>query len=491
MSVANLGNWFEAWEVETPMAHAEKRTFKDFDKFGLKPFADKLADYLLTEYRFVDGSYVLSLNSEFGSGKTTFLEMWRNELASTEGAPGVVYLNAWESDYQGDPLLALVSALLSRFETEDVGEKAEVKTEKVESIKETAGKLCRFGLSIGNDVVRKATGIDFIKAGEHAEHAGHGAEAEAGHACFESYREKQGLFQELRSLLTDLTGEPSSPTFVFVDELDRCRPTYAIEFLETIKHFFDIEGLVFVLGVDKKQLASSSRSLFGQQLDFDEYYRKFAHRNVTLPVKSVDMTKRFCTSIVREYFSEEAYAKKGLFPHIRQDQDRTEDVVELCLAFSLNARQIHELFRTAAHVFSATSKTESPLSMGWHIAALFMAALTVRNEDTYHRLGRRKISLEEFTSCIKGLPLWVSVDRTGFWWAALLYLGAFGKEPMEKLEKEFEMLGVWSPSGQEKEAFKTELGQIAEAYGRSARRLGDVFPMIYEIMEGLKTFAER
>jgi hypothetical protein len=64
--------------------------------------------------------------------------------------------------------VALVSALLGRFENEEAGEKAEVETEKIESIKETAGKLCRFGLSIGNDVVRKATGIDFIKGGEYA-----------------------------------------------------------------------------------------------------------------------------------------------------------------------------------------------------------------------------------------------------------------------------------------------------------------------------------
>lgn len=179
----DLGNQFEAWEVETSMVCAEKKTFKDFDKLGLESFADKLTDYLLTEYRFVDGSYVLSLNSEFGSGKTTFLQMWQNKLASSEGSPRVVYLNAWESDFQGDSLLALVSALLDRVEGKET-QKGEVKSEKVESIKETAGKLCRFGLSIGNDVVQKVAGIDFIKAGEYAERKGQDTEANVGRACF-------------------------------------------------------------------------------------------------------------------------------------------------------------------------------------------------------------------------------------------------------------------------------------------------------------------
>ena len=54
------------------MPAPEQKTFKSFDKFGLEPFADKLRDYLLTESQFVGGSFVLSLNSEFGSGKTTF-----------------------------------------------------------------------------------------------------------------------------------------------------------------------------------------------------------------------------------------------------------------------------------------------------------------------------------------------------------------------------------------------------------------------------------
>ena len=50
----------------------KEKTFADFDKFGLEAFADKLTQFLLVESKFVEGSFVLSLNSEFGSGKTTF-----------------------------------------------------------------------------------------------------------------------------------------------------------------------------------------------------------------------------------------------------------------------------------------------------------------------------------------------------------------------------------------------------------------------------------
>ena len=311
------------------------KTFSDFDKFGLEPFADKLTSYLEVEWKFVDQSYVMSLNSEFGSGKSTFFEMWANKLKSIDNTFNVVYLNAWESDFQGDPLLAIVSSLLDILRP----------NKQTEPIKQTAGKLCKFGLSIGNDVVQKLMGVDLIKAGQYAESNGRIAKPEAGNACFELYEERRKLFEELRSLLSDLTHKAKQPILIIVDELDRCRPNYAIEFLETIKHIFDIKGLIFVIGVDKNQLASSAKALFGQQLVFDEYYRKFAHRDVSLPVKSQPMTEQFCRKLVAEYFSDEAFGRKNRFPYAKLDDYRREDIVELGVAFSLNARQIHEFLR--------------------------------------------------------------------------------------------------------------------------------------------------
>ena len=67
-----------------------------------------------------------------------------------------------------------------------------------------------------------------------------------------------------------------------IDELDRTRPSYAVEFLETLKHFFDVKNIVFILAVNKKQLEASVQCLYGN-INFDEYYRKFASQNIELP----------------------------------------------------------------------------------------------------------------------------------------------------------------------------------------------------------------
>jgi len=459
----------------------EKKTFASFDKFGLKEFADQLTRYLLVERQFVEESYVLSLNSEFGSGKTTFFEMWRNELVSRNDFSRVIYLNAWESDFQGDALLAIVSRFVDMLKD---GKTEETK----EKIKETAGKLSKFALCIGNDVVQRFTGIDPIKAAEYAEDAASKTESTVGEACFEIYREKQAVFDELRTQLRDLTSQQDKPILIIIDELDRCRPTYAIEFMETMKHFFDIGGLIFVLGVDKSQLASSAKALFGHELNFDEYYRKFAHRNVNLPIKDETAATRFCTALVKEYLTKAAFQKRGQFSYIDQDQHATEIIVDLCTTFSLNARQIHEVLRVAAHVFSASKETRSHLRWGWHASTLFMVVLYVKKSDFYHRIGRREVSPEQFTTCLVESGLCKGEGHGSFWWAAVLYLGAFGAESVARMEAEFTKLGVWKQSADDKDALQKELSRFQGAYGQ----FSDVqaFSEIYRKLEGLKVFAE-
>ena len=456
------------------------KTFSSFDKYGLEPFANQLTTFLQVESKFVDESYVLSLNSEFGSGKSTFFEMWISNLKSVGNIFEVVYLNAWESDFQGDPLLAIVSCLLNILQPPDA-------SKDVKEIKETAGKLGKFALSIGNDFVQKITGIDVIKAGQYAESKDGIAKPKSGSACFQLYQEKQELFEKLKTLLHDFTTKSEHPILVIIDELDRCRPNYAIEFLETIKHFFNIKGLIFVLGVDKSQLASSAKALFGQELVFDEYYRKFAHRNINLPVKSEPMTSKFCRELVEEYLSQEAFAKKNRFSYARHDSYRSDNIVDICETFALNARQIHEFFRITAYVLSMTKESDSYLLWGWQIGTYFMVALSIKNHDIYDKLGSRTISLSEFTAFLKKLTLFNKDKHDSYWWAALLYLGAFNDQPADKVKKEFQELGVWISSDKEEKTFQDDLYKFFSDAFRARRE--QIFSYIYEILEGLRTLA--
>ena len=57
----------------------------------------------------VHSPLVLSLDSPWGTGKTTFVKLWRAYLQNEQKQS--IYFNAWETDYAEDPLIVLVSEL--------------------------------------------------------------------------------------------------------------------------------------------------------------------------------------------------------------------------------------------------------------------------------------------------------------------------------------------------------------------------------------------
>ena len=137
-------------------------TFKD-DLFELEDFAHKLNRFIETEIDYVDGGLVIALTSKYGSGKTTFLEMWKSSLENRveeNGKKLVISLNAWESDYYGDPLFAIISALIECLESEG---------KAVGSLVDAAKDFGWFATAIGGQIVNKFTGIDAVAAGDLAE----------------------------------------------------------------------------------------------------------------------------------------------------------------------------------------------------------------------------------------------------------------------------------------------------------------------------------
>src|SRR5690625_1737253 len=111
--------------------------------------------------------------------------------------------------------------------------------------------------------------------------------------------------EDLRDALTELTKSASSedqrpiPLVVVVDELDRCRPDYALALLEIIKHFFSVEHVHFVLGVNRKALEHSVRARYGSGIDAERYLRKFVSLTMHLPTQHDDFSN---TPIIITYF---------------------------------------------------------------------------------------------------------------------------------------------------------------------------------------------
>ena len=188
----------------------------------------------------LEGPCVLAVDAAWGSGKTTFLRIWSQYLRN-EGFP-VVEFNAWETDFSEDPFVALSTELTSGLQ----GQADRSMADKITAVKKSAGRVL---LRAVPGVIRLATG-GVVDTGS-LEELGKAlaSYAEERLSAYQGARESVKVFRTRLKDMADAVSESSGgrPLVMMIDELDRCRPSYAVELLEVAKHLFSVAGIVFVL----------------------------------------------------------------------------------------------------------------------------------------------------------------------------------------------------------------------------------------------------
>ncbi len=442
-------------------------TFID-DLLGLKDFAKRLQRFINIEHQYVEGGLVVGLSSKFGSGKSTFFQMWKSSIIERqkEDNPLVILLNAWESDYYGDPLFAIISALVDSIKKEG---------KSADKIVNAAKDLGWFSTAIGGQIVKKFTGIDAVAAGELAEKKKKGRDDKLLPLSdtFSIYEGRKNAMNSLREAITEFV-EGDQPKILFlVDELDRCRPDYAISYLETIKHIFDIKGAVFLLAADRKHLENSAKTAFGADLDFDEYYRKFVHREVTLPDISDSSYKKIASKYVNFYL--EGDGTRNCF--MKLEPHRIDNIVELVGSSNLTPRQIQEVFRILGHVFETTEDNKGRLHWCLAVGSIMMAVLKIANSRIYHLLASQQLSPQEALDFFKDQL----TDSHADWWFTLCLTGG-GLKTKENETHEIIMRNVGLISEDSEISPQRDLGQWFSGWGHSSSRR---FEQIYEKIEQL------
>ncbi|MEB5708426.1 KAP family P-loop NTPase fold protein [Pantoea anthophila] len=252
------------------------------DSMGRAEHARNLTQFLIQKGQ--EANYVLNLNAKWGTGKTYFLRRWVAEIESTYPT---VYIDAWSSDHSSDPLLSVVSEVknklrelknISRFE-------AALFKGLAKAVKATAPLVIK--AVVKGQLKRGGVNLDeFGEAFSNGDAADAGAKLveQAIRAHNEASKGVENIKKSVRDWLESVvrSGKRQYPLFIFIDELDRCRPTYAVEMLETIKHIFDMKNVVFVVATDKDQLQHSIRAIYGAEFDSRLYLDRFFTRSITL-----------------------------------------------------------------------------------------------------------------------------------------------------------------------------------------------------------------
>lgn len=220
------------------------------------------------------------LDGPWGSGKSYFLKRWVGaHTGENSGNATTVYFDAFANDYLDDPLTGLAAAINWRLPA-DTQPKA--KRAFKGAVATLARPALRMGLAVATAGVTEAAGslVDAAVA------AGSG---ELDKAVDTFWRREDGRREAMRQVersLLEITKAPNGSVrklVVVIDELDRCRPDYALAVLETIKHFFAVPNVHFVLGVNLSALEHSVKARYGGQIDAEGYLRRFISITMTLP----------------------------------------------------------------------------------------------------------------------------------------------------------------------------------------------------------------
>ncbi len=366
-------------------------TFQNFDKFQRQFFADRLTSVINSFSPFYDEAYVLSLNAKYGAGKTTFLKMWQSQLEN-EGYK-VIYINAWETDFDDEPLIPIISALLDNISSGKAAGKLKGALQ---------GSLGAAALA-SNNLLSHATGLNINEMMKEVETDLKARDIQTiGKELYKEYSYKKSAYEKLRIELSNYVEDlDKKPLMIFVDELDRVRPDYSVRFLEAIKHIFSLQGICFVLAVDRKQLEASVKQLYGN-IDFENYYLRFVTRETDLPeITKIDLSAFIEHQGVK--FFDEKQQQKLNFPF--KDQNKTAVLNFLTIisrAFQFTPRQIENLFRYFSQI-TAISKQDKTARPVWVEATIILCALFIADREIYQKIGTGKMPISELFEYFKNL----------------------------------------------------------------------------------------
>ncbi|MEK9501142.1 KAP family P-loop NTPase fold protein [Gaopeijia maritima] len=222
----------------------------------------------------VQGPAVIAVDAPWGFGKTTFLRMAQASIESADGRS--VYFNAWEADIASEPLLSFAAAVDRALPS--AGKEGD-NVSLVGAIARISGRAALRALEFASSGVFKEAdwdnpdGVPLLGS----------VDAIAAERLSINEYERGALAEAKALLARRVKAHSAGGITIFVDELDRCKPDYAVQLLECLKHLFDVPGVVFVLGVNQAELAHSVGAVYGSGFGGRRYLGRFIDMTYRLP----------------------------------------------------------------------------------------------------------------------------------------------------------------------------------------------------------------
>lgn len=396
--------------------HPPKLVILDTEPFlaDLLKNRKKFGDTLSGLFRRMDKdeNLVVLVDAPWGGGKSTFIEMWEKSLKNPRAqgdAPAkpvhLIRFDAFAADHHEDPFVAFsgeVVEFINAHHTRTLGEKADA------LIQSAARIAVKFAKPLFNAAVRMGSGglIDGDVAKDLAKDATDIA-ADALVERIKKYGEERKSIAAFKATLAQVAAkvreDQDFPLVIVVDELDRCRPDFALKLLERIKHLFDVPGVAFLLFAHKAQLEEMIRHAYGREVDANAYLHKFV--NITTRLANDGHMSGHKTDAVQYCLSLAPYYGWENCPPERRD-------------LLVNAIELtNPTLRETEKIFALISVSQVPLKLtfeNYNQEMLFylLAAIKVKHHDIYRRIKASIDTHEEL------LPL-LHIERQSNSWHVL------------------------------------------------------------------------
>lgn len=346
-----------------------------------EPWADdvlrrqEIAKRLTDIVRGQKSPLVISIDGRWGTGKTFLLDRWAHDLRNQGWQ--AIYYNAWEDDFADDPLLAITGQLSEHFEKTTFGE-------RVRRLGDLIQPILRFGASAATVA---AAGVPLPDLPNRPQ-ASSGSVAD----YIQQRVAKDKLKESLGELAAEVRKETDQPLVFIIDELDRCRPTFAIELLERVKHIFDVDNIVFVFGINRAELVKSLQSVYGE-IDADTYLRRFFDIPLVLPDAN---PSAFCMHLISRFGLDDFFARLGT-SGARDAFQNTTDYLPLILGgMGLSLRDMDYCVRILASAARAMRRSPGfPASF-----LVLLVAVKVQRPALYRAFIEREARGAELLDCI-------------------------------------------------------------------------------------------
>lgn len=245
-----------------------------------KGFADQLTNIVENNKQ---GEVVIGLSGQWGEGKTTFVKMWQKHMENKDIAS--IYFDAFEYDYIEDVFLSLAIEIYNYAKVNGLTAQEDYLNKSKNTYHLLQAIIAKTSpINIDSSLQKKLVDNEnqlFDIAKIIKDNLNFSLDN-----AFEQALKKKEVFRDFKKSLSQLATQASNqdiPLIIIIDELDRCKPSFAVEILEKIKHLFLVEGVVFVLSMHHEQLEESIKKVYGQNIDAHTYLQKFIDYPTRLP----------------------------------------------------------------------------------------------------------------------------------------------------------------------------------------------------------------